>query len=141
MSSISMRQTQVIQDHSQYRYIMHLLVYVKSVSKGNFWTRTVYRFNVFDFEPGNPNIHCNLLSSKFAPLFFCIPKHKLNEYFDDFCIYSGGSQLGCVAVTDTKSWKLFDCRKRAPFICELKPAKPKKRKNLSRPCSLRRPNN
>lgn len=57
-------------------------------------------------------------------------------------IYSISKKRGCVAITDEGSWKMFDCRKRMPFICELHPSGPSKKKiNLNRKCSIKRSNN
>lgn len=56
---------------------------------------------------------------------------------------SGETRLGCVAITASRSWKMFDCRKHMPFICELGPSKPKRinRRKFNRRCSLKRSNN
>lgn len=58
-------------------------------------------------------------------------------YFD----FSKEKRFGCIAITSSRSWKMFDCRKRMPFICELKPGGPRRRKKFNRKCSVKRPNN
>lgn len=57
--------------------------------------------------------------------------------------FSEESRPGCVAITASRSWKMFDCRKQAPFICELKPTKPRRvhRSKFHHHCSLKRSNN
>ncbi|XP_058056605.1 uncharacterized protein LOC131207983 [Anopheles bellator] len=49
---------------------------------------------------------------------------------------------GCVALTGEGSWKVFNCNRPLPYICELHTSGPAMFKpNVRRKCSVKRPNN
>lgn len=68
-------------------------------------------------------------------IFFIRSNYQQNIYFS----FVGG--IGCVGITDERSWKLFDCRKVMPFICELYTSGPNNKVSLKGVCSAKRSNN
>lgn len=55
------------------------------------------------------------------------PRHPIIETNKD----------GCVAISTVNSWKMFSCKKRLPFICEIFTSKPKKRLDLAKKCRVK----
>lgn len=50
--------------------------------------------------------------------------------------------LGCIAITDEDSWKMYACAKRLPFICEIHTSEPPEISvNFTTKCSIRKDNN
>lgn len=120
-----------------FQFIMLLLVSVNGNEKVNFLIQLTFQLIAICLEPGNQNIQ--------SKCYLKIKKKKLtlqssnpNFFYHHF---SEEKRFGCVAVTSTRSWKMFDCRKRMPFICELKPSRPRRNKKFNQRCSLRRSNN
>ncbi|XP_050094475.1 uncharacterized protein LOC126577103 [Anopheles aquasalis] len=52
------------------------------------------------------------------------------------------SAPGCVALTEEGSWKVFNCNRNLPYVCELHTSGPALHEpKLRRRCSIKRPNN
>lgn len=50
-------------------------------------------------------------------------------------------QPSCVTLTRDNSWKVYSCRKKLSFICELYTSGPNPYVPINRKCSIHRPNN
>ncbi|XP_063697884.1 uncharacterized protein LOC134828829 [Culicoides brevitarsis] len=48
---------------------------------------------------------------------------------------------GCVGLTVDRSWKVFHCAHKMPFLCEIFTTGPNKNVRIDRKCSITRPNN
>lgn len=79
------------------------------------FTRENAKFRTAELEP----IHCFLYRAWH-------PRHPIVVPNKD----------GCVAISTANSWKMYSCRKRLPFICELYTSKPEKRLDLMRKCPI-----
>lgn len=134
-----LRRIDRMQCPSMFPFGMHSLDLKNLDVRGNLFHRNQNQSNVFDIGRGRPDSRgifhtlCEIISVRriFAIMivFFLLT-------------FSKSKFLGCVAISDVSTWKMFDCRKRMPFICELKPSGPSKRTvHLNRKCSLKRPNN
>lgn len=115
--------------HCKYQWDMLLSVWMNRRASENSLAHEIIRLNVIDIERGHRNTRRELSNRNSFAIF--------NSFF---CRIT--TKPGCIALTDDGMWKKFDCRKRIPFICELKPRGPTKTTlQLHRKCSLKRSNN
>lgn len=138
--------------------IKHAFIGLKELrSKGNFVDSLDIPLKCFRYRAWAPRVstdNLQIIFYYFFSSFFSIPgKNRMtvishNQFHcqdkrTDIHLFSEETRPGCVAITASRSWKMFDCRKRAPFICELKPTKPRRinRQKFNRRCSLKRSNN
>uniref|UniRef100_A0A182F5L9 Uncharacterized protein n=1 Tax=Anopheles albimanus TaxID=7167 RepID=A0A182F5L9_ANOAL len=68
--------------------------------------------------------------------------HFLALAFSCGIFRSNRSAPGCVALTEEGSWKVLNCNRHLPYVCELHTSGPALHEpKLRRRCSIKRPNN